>query len=76
MVQTLEELGVRYVLKLPAWTWVKSHLGAYRRSQKDARLWTASDMLHGARLFSLEQRPQGKKERKLESWEVGRRSTC
>lgn len=73
MVQTLEGLGVGYVLKLSAWKWVKSHLSTYRRSEKDERLWTASGTLHGARLLSVEQRRDVKKkegELEIEAWEV------
>lgn len=58
MVDTLEALGVTYVLKVPNWTWVKGYLRPFRRSAKrvgsSTTLWTASGRLYGARLLSLE----------------------
>lgn len=56
MVETLEALGVRYVLKVPDQKWVRSRLSAFRRSTKDPSLWTASGELYGARLLTVEQR--------------------
>ncbi len=56
MVALLEELGVRFVLKVPNHQWVRQHLGAYRQSEKDPVLWTAIGALYGARLCSVEQR--------------------
>src|SRR5690625_584918 len=57
MVETLEELGVRYVLKVPSYRWVRKRLGHYRRSalhrSKKDSLWTASGSLYGARLLSV-----------------------
>jgi len=67
MVETLEELGVRYVLKVPSYRWVRARLGHYRRSalhrsMKDS-LWTATGSLYGARLLSVERcRPLGERE--------------
>lgn len=64
MVETLEALGVKYVLKVPSYRWVRKRLGHYRRSAlhrstKDS-LWTASGSLYGARLLSVERcRPLG-----------------
>ena len=56
MVSALDALGVSYVLKVADHAWVRSRLSVYRHSSKDARLWTASGMLYGARLLSIQQR--------------------
>jgi len=60
MVEALEALCVRYVLKVPDWPWVRARLGRFRRSAKHTSsretLWTTSTRLYGARLFSLERR--------------------
>src|SRR5690606_40783619 len=60
MVETLEALGVRYVLKVPDWPWVRARLGCFRRSARHTSsretLWTTRTKLYGARLFSLERR--------------------
>lgn len=51
MVETLDELGVDYVLKVPDWGWVRGRLSAARRSKKDPSRWTRSGALYGARLL-------------------------
>jgi hypothetical protein len=56
MVEALSALGVRYVLKVPDHQWVRSRLSAFRRSQKDLTLWTASGRLYGARLLTVQKR--------------------
>ena len=56
MARTLEDLGVRFYLKVPDWAWVRGRLSAARRSKKDASRWTRSGELHGARLLSVEER--------------------
>lgn len=56
MVRSLERLEVKYVLKVPAFKWVRRRLGACRRSRKDPRLWTGSGTLYGARLLCVEKR--------------------
>ena len=56
MVEQLRELDVAFVLKVPHHRWVRSHLGAYRQSEKDPELWTAVGELYGARLCSVERR--------------------
>lgn len=56
MVALLTELGVMFVLKVPDHAWVRRALTAYRSSEKDATLWTATGELHGARLASVERR--------------------
>lgn len=56
MVAALDALGVAYVLKVPNHAWVRRHLSAYRASEKDPTLWTATGELYGARLCSVEQR--------------------
>lgn len=56
MVALLEELGVTFVLKVPDHAWVRRALSAYRPSEKDATLWTATGELYGARLCSVERR--------------------
>lgn len=62
MVCLLQHLGVDYVLKVPAYPWVRARLGALRRSKKDLRLWTGSASLYGARLLAVEQRRELKGE--------------
>lgn len=56
LVELLTALDVRFVLKVPDHAWVRRHLGAYRPSEKDAALWTATGTLYGARLCSVERR--------------------
>jgi hypothetical protein len=56
MVEALDALGISYVLKVPDHAWVRRRLSAYRRSQKDPALWTASGTLYGARLLTTQQR--------------------
>ena len=56
MVDVLQALGVRFVLKVPDHAWVRRELGPYRQSEKDATLWTATGELYGARLCSVKQR--------------------
>src|SRR5690606_7551776 len=62
MVRTLEELGVRYLLKVPAHGWLRDHQGPWRRSAKGEaifpghELWTTSGSLWGARLLSVQTR--------------------
>lgn len=61
MVETLEELGVDFVLKVPAHRWLGDHHNrSWRRSKRgegirsDAEAWTACGELWGVRLLSLE----------------------
>jgi hypothetical protein len=56
MAETLEALGVRYVLKVPEHRWALNLLSSWRNSEKDERIWTASGSLYGARLLSCEWR--------------------
>lgn len=56
MVEQLQALDVGFVLKVPNQAWVRAELGAYRQSEKDPTLWTATGTLYGARLCSVEQR--------------------
>jgi hypothetical protein len=73
MVCALEALGVSYALKVPDHQWVRSRLSRYRRSTKDAALWTASGELYGARLLTTQQRREILEEAgelELESYEV------
>lgn len=56
MVAALTDMDVRYFLKVPRHHWVKRELGAWRRSDKDDRIWTATGTLHGARLLACEWR--------------------
>lgn len=81
MVETLQELGVDYYLKVPNFHWVRARLGEARRSQKDASLWTRSGRLYGARLLSVEQRHAMEEddappalELDLERWTVTKRA--
>lgn len=62
MVETLQHLEVEYVLKVPAYKWVRALLGPLRQSKKDERLWTGSASLYGARLLGVEQRRELKSE--------------
>ncbi len=55
MVDALQDLGVRYVLKVPDFAWVRRELGPYRRSTEDPTLRTALGTLYGAHLCSVEQ---------------------
>src|SRR5690606_27767340 len=81
MVETLEALRVRYVLKVPDWPWLRARLGRFRRSATHTSsrktLWTTSTRLYGARLFSLERRRPlvGESgELALETYEVTKRA--
>jgi hypothetical protein len=56
MVEALQALAVTFVLKVPNQAWVRAELGAYRPSEKDPTLWTATGTLYGARLCSVQQR--------------------
>lgn len=56
MVDTLDDLGVRYFLKVPDWGWVRARLSPARRSRKDPARWTRTGELYGARLLSVEER--------------------
>lgn len=56
MVEALHALDVAFLLKVPNQAWVRAELGAYRPSEKDPTLWTATGTLYGARLCSVEQR--------------------
>jgi hypothetical protein len=56
MVETLQGLGVRFVLKMPNQAWVRAQVGPFRPSAKDPTLWTATGTLYGARLCSVEHR--------------------
>jgi hypothetical protein len=56
MAETLDSLGVRYVLKVPEHRWALNLLSSWRNSEKDERIWTASGTLYGARLLACEWR--------------------
>jgi hypothetical protein len=62
MVSTLQRLGVDYVLKVPAYRWVRALVGPLRQSKKEERLWTGSASLYGGRLLVVEQRRELKSE--------------
>lgn len=73
MAEALSALGVGYALKAPNQKWLRRRLSAFRRSQKDPALWTASTKLYGARLLTLEKRREvggAEGELALESYEV------
>lgn len=78
LVRTLEELDVRYLLKIPAHAWLQDHQAPWRRSAKGEdifpgqELWTTSGSLWGARLLSIQtRRPlQGDDLLDLETYEV------
>lgn len=56
MVQALVEMDVRFFLKVPRHSWVRSAAGVWRSSAKDDRLWTATGELYGVRLLACEWR--------------------
>jgi hypothetical protein len=56
MVSALTDMNVRFLLKVPRYYWVRRELGAWRRSEKDDRIWTATGTLYGARLLACEWR--------------------
>lgn len=78
MVRTLENLGVRYLLKIPAHAWLQDHQAPWRRSAKGEdifpghQLWTTSGTLWGARLLSIQTRKplQGEDLLDLDTYEV------
>lgn len=56
MVQALVEMDVRFFLKVPRHSWVRSAAGSWRSSAKEPALWTASGELYGVRLLACEWR--------------------
>lgn len=62
IVDTLEGMDVRFLLKVPAHRWLRDHHSSWRRSAKEEaifpghELWTASGTLWGVRLLSLQTR--------------------
>ena len=62
MVDTLQDLGVSFWMKIPAHAWLADHHGPWRRSAKGEdifsgqQLWTATGTLWGARLLALQTR--------------------
>jgi hypothetical protein len=62
MVRALEDLGVRFLLKIPAYGWLQDHQAPWRRSAKGEdifpghELWTTSGTLWGVRLLSIQTR--------------------
>lgn len=56
MVQTLHELDVHFLLKIPDQHWARAALGPWRASKKDPTIWTSSGTLWGTRLLSIEER--------------------
>ena len=78
MVRTLDDLDVRFLLKLPAHRWLADHHQPWRRSRKGEHifpgheLWTTSGCLWGVRLLSLQtRRPlQGPDTLTLDTYEV------
>lgn len=62
MVRTLEDLGLFFLLKIPAHAWLQDHQAPWRRSAKSEdvfpghELWTTSGTLWGARLLSIQTR--------------------
>jgi len=72
MVETLVALGVGFLLKIPAYGWLRDHQQTWRRSAKGEdifggdELWTTSGSLWGVRLLSLETRRPLEEEGTLE----------
>jgi hypothetical protein len=56
MVHALADMDVRFFLKVPRHSWVRSAAGAWRASAKDTDLWTATGELYGVRLLACEWR--------------------
>jgi hypothetical protein len=56
MVEALNDMDVRFFLKVPRHTWVRRAAGTWRASAKDTSLWTASGELYGVRLLACEWR--------------------
>ena len=62
MVRTLDDLDVRFLLKVPAHQWLADHQQPWRRSRKGKHivpgreLWTTSGRMWGVRLLSLQTR--------------------
>lgn len=56
MVTALGDMDVRFFLKVPRFPWVRRELRAWRRSEKDDRIWTATGTLYDARLLACEWR--------------------
>jgi hypothetical protein len=54
MVRALADMDVRFFLKLPRHSWVRSAAGSWRPSAKDTDLWTATGELRGARLLACD----------------------
>ncbi len=67
IVETLQSLGVHFLLKIPAHSWLRDHQAPWRRS-----LWTTSGTLWDARLLSIQtRRPlQGDGVLNLDTYEV------
>jgi hypothetical protein len=56
MVHALADMDIRFFLKVPRHSWVRSAAGTWRASAKDAGLWTATGELYGVRLLACEWR--------------------
>jgi hypothetical protein len=56
MVHALADMDVRFFLKVPRHSWVRSAAGTWRASAKDTNLWTATGELYGVRLLACEWR--------------------
>lgn len=67
MVEALDRLDVKYVLKIANYRWMSAHLSPYQRLAEDPRLWTASASYCGARLLSVQERAEVRREGELET---------
>jgi hypothetical protein len=56
MVRTLKNLGVDFVMKVPAYRALRRLVGPLRQSKKDERMWTGVVSVYGVRLLALERR--------------------
>jgi hypothetical protein len=76
MVQALVAMDVRFFLKVPRHSWIRSAAGSWRASAKDPTLWTATGELYGVRLLACEWRvplqADGHGELPLDSYKVER----
>jgi hypothetical protein len=66
MMSRLDQLGVKYVLKMANYRWVKSHLSPFQQVADDPRLWTAFAPHHGVRLLTVQERAEVGREGELQ----------
>lgn len=67
MVEALDRLEVKYVLKMANYRWVKFRQSPFQRLEKYPSLWTASAEVYGARLLTVQERTEIHREGELET---------